>query len=302
MCRISVIICTYNRCLLLDQTLQSLVRVRVAAGFDSEVLVVDNNSSDRTRETVDAYRERLPVHYIHEPRQGKTYALNHGVRAARGELLLFTDDDVQLDPEWMTSYAEAAQRHPQAGWFGGRIFLNWERGRPLWLHEECLPALAGYFGLYDLGATERTYAPEDLPPAGANMAVRRQTFRDIGGYREDLGPRGASKGTCDDSELIWRAQKHAIAGVYVAGATCRHFVPHDRLAHAWFFRYGLGKGRNQGRLPDARPSRGSLFRAIAQAARAMPQMFRGRWDRVRVCCLNMGIEIGRWQQSRTTTA
>jgi glycosyltransferase involved in cell wall biosynthesis len=301
MCSISVIICTYNRCLLLDQTLQSLLSMRVAAGLDWEVLVVDNNSSDRTRETVEAYHGRLPVQYIHEPRQGKTYALNHGVGAARGELLLFTDDDVQLDPEWLTRYADAAERHPQAGWFGGRIFLNWERGRPLWLHEECLPPLAGYFGLYDLGAEERGYVPEDLPPAGANMAVRRGTFHQIGGYREDLGPRGASKGTCDDSELIWRAQNHSLAGVYVAGATCRHFVPHDRLAHAWFFRYGIGKGRNQGRLPGAKHSPGSLLRAIAQAARAMPQMLRGRWDRVRICCLNMGIEIGRWQ-SRTTTA
>ena len=302
MCRISVIICTYNRCLLLEQTLQSLRGIGVPLGLEWEILVIDNNSSDATRETVEAHREYLPVRYLHEPRQGKTCALNHGVSLARGDLLLFTDDDVQVDADWLLNYEAAARRHPQAGWFGGRIFLNWERGQPDWLHEECLPALAGYFGLYDLGAEERTYAPSDAPPAGANMAVRRTTFSVIGGYREDLGPRGTRKGTCDDSELIWRAARHGIPGVYVPTAACRHFVPHDRLAHAWFFRYGLGKGRNQGRMLNSRRSHGALLRATSQAARALPQMLRGRWDRVRVCCLNLGIEIGRWQESRSGTA
>jgi glycosyltransferase involved in cell wall biosynthesis len=301
MCRISVVICTYNRCLLLEQTLQSLLGMRVVAGQDWEVLVVDNNSSDRTRQIVEGWRERLPVRYLHEPRQGKTFALNQGVSQARGDLLLFTDDDVQVDPGWLSSYDQAARRHSHAGWFGGRTDLNWETGRPGWLHDECLPVLAGYFGLYDLGAEERMFIPEDVPPAGNNMAVRRETFGKIGGYREDLGPRGATRGTCDDSELIWRAQKHGIQGVYVPAATCRHFVPRDRLAHACFFRYGLIKGRNLRHMLGNAACRGSLLRAVSQAARAMPQMVRGRWDRVRVCSVNIGFEIAQWEQNRART-
>ena len=94
-----------------------------------------------------------------------------------------------------------------------------------------------------------------------------------------------------------------VAGVCdVPAAVCPHFVPHDHLAHAWFFRYGVGKGRNQGRLMTAQRANGALLRATTQAARALPQMLRGRRDRVRFRCLNIGIEIGRWQQSRTGKA
>src|SRR5262249_34483638 len=151
------------------------------------------------------------------------------LKEAKGDLLLFTDDDVQLDPGWLRAFVETANAFPDAGWFGGRIIPWWPGGRPSWLRDECLPALSGFFGLYDLGAAPRWYTPGDYPPAGAGMAVRRGTFDRVGGYREDLGPRGERKGTHDDSELIERARAAGIPGAYSPGAVCSHLVPDNRL-------------------------------------------------------------------------
>jgi len=291
--RVTVVICTYNRCGTLATTLESATALYVPAGLRWELLVVDNNSTDRTRDVVLGFATRLPVRYLFEPRQGKTHALNRAVAEARGELLLFTDDDVRLAPDWLEGFVHAARANPTAGWFGGRVFPWWLSGRPDWLKDECLPALSGYFGQYDLGDAERLYTTEDGPPYGANMAVRRQTFEQIGGYREDLGPCGDRWAAGEDTELTLRAQALGIPGVYVPWARCRHAVPGERLPMWNFLRYGVRKGEGLARLDGPAGPRGSLLVALSQAARAVPQAFRGRWDRVRICCMNIGIELGR---------
>jgi glycosyltransferase involved in cell wall biosynthesis len=295
---VSVIVCTYNRSAVLADTLESFLHLRVPEGVSWELLVVDNNSKDRTREVVEGFAGRLPLRYLFEPRQGKTCALNLALRAAKGNLLLFTDDDVRLDPDWLAAFVEAAHAFPDAGWFGGRIIPWWPGGRPSWLRDECIPALSGYFGLYDLGAEPRRYAPADDPPAGAGMAARRGTFDRVGGYREDLGPRGERKGTNDDSELINRARAAGIPGAYAPAAVCSHLVPDDRLSLGWFIKYGIAKGENQVRAEGPAGPPGSLWRLVSQAVRAVPQALRGRGDRVRICCLNVGMEWGRLRARR----
>ncbi len=289
---VSIVICTYNRAVALEATLASACRLAVPR-TPWELLVVDNNSRDNTRAVTDSFRDRLPLRYIFEPRQGKTIALNRAVGESTGELLVFTDDDVQLDANWLTAFVEGAERHPEAGWFGGRITPWFPSGRPGWIRQESVPALRGYLVLYDLGDRERRYEPEDEPPCGPCMAVRRATFDRIGPYREDLGPSGDRKGTHDDSELIWRAAAAGIGGVYLPQAACDHLVPAERLALRWFYRYGLGKGANAVRTEMNAVANGEAKRAAWYAIRAVRQAAKGRWDRVCLCAMNIGIEIGR---------
>lgn len=289
--RISVIICTYNRCALLTRSLESFSRLIVSADLDWELLVVDNNSSDDTYACIDRYLNCLPLRYLFESRQGKTFALNRGVSEARGELLVFTDDDVLVDRNWLTAYLNAANEYPEIGWFGGRIDPWWQSGRPRWLKQESIPALSGYFVIYDLGDEVRLYHGNDRPPVGANMVVRRETFEQIGGYREDLGPRGKHRGTGDDTELIYRAQRAGVPGLYVPGARCKHWVGEERLPLRKFFQFGVRKGMNQALMIPEVKSNGLLF-FLSQALRATYQVIKGRWDRVRICLMNIGIEWG----------
>src|ERR1700722_16738649 len=100
---VSVIICTYNRCKSLATALESVAASKLPDSMDWEVLVIDNNSSDKTSEVAQGFCQRFPnrFRYFFEPRQGKSFALNTGIQAARGEVLAFTDDDVIVEPTWL---------------------------------------------------------------------------------------------------------------------------------------------------------------------------------------------------------
>src|SRR5262249_4742997 len=110
----SVAICTWNRAALLAQTLGALRRLRVPPGADWELLVVNNNGTDDPDAALPRHGAFLPLRRVFEPRLGHCHARNAAVSAARGDLLLWTDDDVLVDPEWLACYARAADRWPDA--------------------------------------------------------------------------------------------------------------------------------------------------------------------------------------------
>src|ERR1044071_6874558 len=105
--KFSVVIATYNRADELGKTIQSLSQLCVDAPW--EVLIVDNNSPDNTKEVVLTAAESFPVplHYLFEREQGRSAALNTGIRAAQGEIIATTDDDVRLEPDWLTNAERA---------------------------------------------------------------------------------------------------------------------------------------------------------------------------------------------------
>src|SRR5262245_54910979 len=125
---LSLCICTYNRNESLRRTLDS---VRCMRGLDmlAELLIIDNNSTDATAETAEAFIRELPIRRVLERAQGLSHARNRAIREFRGDLLLFTDDDVLLDANWLSAYALALSRYPTAQYFGGRILPHWD-GKP----------------------------------------------------------------------------------------------------------------------------------------------------------------------------
>ena len=108
----SVIVCTYNRASSLAQTLESLEKQVVRPGTEWEVVVVDNNSRDDTRAVVEGRQRNWPrIRYLFERAQGLSNARNCGIRAARGEILLFTDDDVCPEPDWVQRILDGMALH-----------------------------------------------------------------------------------------------------------------------------------------------------------------------------------------------
>src|SRR5215472_10512894 len=100
---VTVIVCTYNRCHVLADTLASVTASQMPDSVTWEVLVVDNKSTDQTREVVEDFSHDSGgrVRYLLEPERGKSYALNAGIANARGEVLAFLDDDVTVEPTWL---------------------------------------------------------------------------------------------------------------------------------------------------------------------------------------------------------
>lgn len=288
---ISVAICTFNRAASLAATLASVAALE-DPGVGWELLVVDNNSTDGTPGVVEAFAARHPVRYVRETRQGLSHARNRALAEFRGASLAFTDDDVRVDPAWLTAHAAALERFGEAGFFGGRIRPLWLTPRPRGFVDESLPLIGGLLMWYDLGESARPLAADELLPYGANMMLRRSLVDSVGAFRTDLGPIGVVPGRGDDDEYLRRGIAAGARGVYVGGALCHHVVDPVRLTSGYLFRFGVQKGVALVRMGERVAHRGGRAMEAMHLVRAAGQLVKGRGDRWRQCVINAGIEHG----------
>lgn len=239
--KISVIVCTYNRCETLTRTLESITASRLSDQIEWEVLVIDNNSKDRTREVVEDFCRRYPerFRYVHEARQGLSNARNTGIREARGEILAFTDDDIVVDGEWLQNLTRPLLTGGYAG-AGGCIVAAHEFVCPDWLALE---------GEYNLGGVLALHNPGDqageskLAPVGANMAYRAQIFQKYGGFRTDLGRSANSLIGNEDMELGSRLLRGGERLWFEPSAVVYHQIAECRLSKSYFLAFWFSYGR-----------------------------------------------------------
>lgn len=168
---VSVVLATYRRPALLAGTLQGLAALRTD-GLTWEVLVVDTGGDPETRAVLARAAGAAPIQRLAEPVRGKNRALNQALPAARGDLLVFTDDDVVADPTWLLEVVRGARRWPDHAAFGGRVLPLWPDGqRPPVEHE----FLSHAYAIADWARPEGPYDPGYV--FGPNMAVRAWVFR-----------------------------------------------------------------------------------------------------------------------------
>src|SRR5436305_8400951 len=131
---VSVIISTYNRCEMLPAALESIL-AQETAGTRYELIVVDNNSTDKTREVVESFiaRGHANLRYVFEGKQGLSHARNAGIAAARAPIIAFTDDDVRAASDWVASIKRVFDEHPEVDFVGGKVLPRWEAEPPSWL-------------------------------------------------------------------------------------------------------------------------------------------------------------------------
>jgi glycosyltransferase involved in cell wall biosynthesis len=250
----SVLIATYNRARLLDETLASIARVRVAPSFLWDVIVIDNNSTDDTRAVVERHQQTfgVPVRYLFEGRQGRSSALNAGIAAAQARVLVFTDDDVKVAEGWL----EAATTPILAGevaYTGGPVRPIWEVPPPAWL-DLTRGDLWGTIAIQDHGSTRLSYDDARKVPLGANMAVRREAFDAVGGFRADLGRSGGRVVMGQEvPEWLIRARRAGFRGAYVPAMEVHHHIPAARLTRGYFRRWWFGKGVSRAALERMQP-------------------------------------------------
>jgi glycosyltransferase involved in cell wall biosynthesis len=249
---VTVVIATRDRAALLEQTLAALGRQELD-GVAMEVLIVDNASSDRTREVVAEAAAILPgIVYLYEGKPGKSHALNSALERARGEILLLTDDDVVPGKGWVQAFVRAFAE-TGADYAVGRIFPLWEVPPPRWMSE----ALHGVLAIPDGGPRRRLLSKgvhEDIMPIGANMAVRRAVIERIGGWNPDLGKLGGTLRTGEDHEFALRMLAAGFTGVYEPTASVGHHVPASRLRLGYFARWFYDNGAIVAGLERTYPS------------------------------------------------
>jgi len=252
----TVLICTYNRADLLGETLDSIARSRVspAAPLRWNVIVVDNNSKDNTRAVVESRIAAYPVElmYLFEPKQGKSNALNTGLAATKATLIVFTDDDVRVDEQWLEASCRPMIDDPTIDYTGGPVYPIWEQPRPEWLDARRAD-LWGTLAILDYGPEAFVFEDKRRVPLGANMAVRRSLIDRIGGFDPKLGRTGESLLGQEQAEFFCRSRAIGARGVYVPEASLHHHVPAKRLTRSYFRRWWFWKGISKSVLEGRHP-------------------------------------------------
>jgi glycosyltransferase involved in cell wall biosynthesis len=245
---VSVVLCTYNRAELLRRALSALGAQRTAPGLTWELVLVDNNSNDGTKDVVEAFRASSPVPttYLFEGRQGKSIALNTGIDAATGEFLAFTDDDCRPEPTWLQDIVDCVRRWDADG-VGGRILPEWSAPPPPWLATD--RHLWTSIAMLDDSEVRRVemgpwQRANGFRVWGANMAFRRSAFDAVGGFNPASGPRGLKKYSHEEIELVRKLVEAGKVVMYDPAPTVHHWVSAERLRKSFYrwhsFYYGEG--------------------------------------------------------------
>lgn len=275
--KFSVVIATYNRANELIKTLESLTELQVDEPW--EVIIVDNNSSDDTREVVLKAAESFPVplRYLHESTQGRSAALNSGIKASQGEIIAITDDDVRLDPNWLTNGGEALERFG-CDYLGGKALPIWGGQRPEWLPERRSIHWA-VIALLDYGSEPIPLG--DYVPLGVNMMFRREAFERAGLWDNSIGRKAGTLLGQEVREWCQRARAANVKGFYSPNLVVHHVIPSDRLTkkyfRSWFYWHGISRAilyRTKGLDMESPESRELDFSVVPHVVGVPRYMFR----------------------------
>ena len=257
---ISVVLATYNRCELLGQALRSILS-QDAGEVRYEVIVVDNNSVDRTREVVEFFVRRgaRNLRYLLETRPGVSYVRNTGIANARSNMVAFFDDDVTVSSDWISLIHHTFLAHPEIDCVGGRVLPRWETNPPAWLNRDHWAPVA----LQDYGDAPM-YIGENNPLCllSANLAFRKPALERIGLFLPELQRVGDGIGSMEDAELLIRLWRGGGRALFIPSLIAEAYVPADRMTRSYHRRWHLGNGRFHAllRLDEIEQSRtGRLF-------------------------------------------
>ncbi len=237
--RITVAICTWNRCELLRQTLDKMTKLSIPANVEWELLVINNNSTDATDDVIDSFSGQLPCRRLFEPEAGISNARNLAVHEASGDYILWTDDDVLVDDNWLAEYRAAFQKHQEAAIFGGPAEPWFEGEAPEWLLK-VISQVSGAYAIRDLGETAIEFTAKTIP-YGANYAIRAEEHSR---YRYDprLGRKGTSVMSGEETTLVRAMLSDDASGWWVPGAKVKHFIPKHRQTTRYLRDYFFGLG------------------------------------------------------------
>ena len=237
MSKISVILCTYNRAESLKDTLEALKKQAISSAHELEILVIDNNSRDRTKGVTESATggSLFPIRYIFEANQGKSFALNRGIMESNGEYLLFTDDDIIPPTDWAETLANSFDRY-QADSVGGKVLPLWQGTPSGWLLSPVLKQnVNGVLAMLDHGDEIRiSDGNNENFLYGCNIGFRKSIFNEFGNYRTDLGPLGKKLFRGEDTEMMKRVLSAGKKVAYIPQASVFHKVETERMTLAYF--------------------------------------------------------------------
>lgn len=235
--KISVVLCTYNRRESLGRTLNSFVEISTPESSSWELILVDNNSQDKTKTFVEGFQKRckLNIEYVFEGKPGLSHARNRGIEQADGEVIAFTDDDVIVDKYWLLNIQKAFEEH-DVSCVGGKILPIWEIPKPKWLTQELGHVLA----LLDRG--DKPLYLDSPVVWGANFAIKSDTFEKYGGFDTNLGRIPGRLFAGEETEFVRRILNKGEKILYDPNAVVYHYIPSHKISKRYFRKWKYDQG------------------------------------------------------------
>lgn len=240
---LSVVICTYNRGKYLAMVLNSLKDQNLPL-HEFEIIIINNNSTDDTDQIIKSYQQNnpeLPLHYYIEYQQGISYARNRGVEAARGDIIVFIDDDETVDPDFLQQINLFFTKYPDAGISSGPVIPVYETAKPEWLSPYIMRA---FTGAYDKGDQIKLLPAKDYPGTG-HACFRRDLFLKYGAFNTLLGRKGNSLMGAEDKDFFLRLINGGEKCYYLPTATIYHHIPESKLTDEFFRKLTFAIGKSE---------------------------------------------------------
>jgi glycosyltransferase involved in cell wall biosynthesis len=291
--RITVAVPTHNRARQLQQTLASIAALQLPPPLEAECVVVDNRSTDDTAKVVATFATQAPLatRYIFEPGAGSSHARNRAVSEARGDFILFIDDDAVAESNWVIEMLTTIRRRKLDA-ACGTVLPRWGRTPPRWLG----PSLYVRLAVHDAQKLAAS-PPAELNTIhnyfSANVGFRRRTFELFGNFREDLGVMDGNPMSGEDTELFARIAACGGAVGFAPSACVHHLIPPERMRRKYLrhksYAFGFGSAIAGG------PTHNHLDKLARNALRMIFALARGDMERAVYHELECANFLGYWR-------
>lgn len=269
-CVYTVALCTHNHADRLTRTLADLIFIRPPKAT-WELLVIDNASRDDTEKVLadNVWPEGLTVRVVREMKLGLSHARNRAIEEARGEYILFIDDDESADPDWLCAYERLIEAHaPDA--FGGRIEVFFKDWRPTWLRDELL----GFLGQLRRFDSITPLTAPDTSFYGGNFGFRKSVCERIGGFDTDLGRKGMVNTGGEEVDFYLRLLAAGFKVWWTPEAVIYHRIVAAKLSRGYFLDLHYRQGHMEAIRKRGHASRLPPPYLVSQFGRAVRAVWR----------------------------
>lgn len=238
--KISAVICTHNGGKYLNRAIESLIDQSLPKEL-YEIIVVDNRSTDNTKAIVESlFGKAQNLRYCYESRIGLSHARNRGIEEAKGEIIVYMDDDAYACRDFLLKYVEAYENvSPKPDAAGGKILLDWEVPKPAWFPDSmqrCLTYIDYSQEPRFLDFRKYEY------PFGANMSFLKETLIRLGGFDVNLGRVGKRLLSNEEKELFFKMHERGLKVYYLPEAGVHHAVTKQRVSKDFLFKRQYWQG------------------------------------------------------------
>lgn len=237
--RVSFIICTYNRDVYIRRSMESVAHQDAEAHL-FELVLVNNKSTDRTDEICRAFGDAfstLSYTYVIEENQGLSHARNRGIAEAKGDILVYLDDDAFAEKNFVRELISFYDSHPQVHCTGGKTIPLFEAGKPKWMSRFLMPLVAAV----DLGEVAKPFSRTQFP-IGANMAIRRTAIDAVGLFDTALGRKGKNLQGGEEKDMFNRIRAKGFQPWYLPTTVAHHIIPASRMTVDYIRKQARGIG------------------------------------------------------------